>query len=997
MVTGRIGICLFQFALLTKYYTVFLCLAFVPVSTQDDKSTCSIPSVKRFQDTVLTCHFPEDLSVTKKDFTVYHYVEQGTPESVLDCWWIRGSQECYPKPGFTFDKRVSRSLNLTVDRVDDKHVGKYACQIAGYGSRFFETCEFMFKLDTHNTCKISKENDSLVTLTCFFNEDINKTQKNFYVYKHNEQEKLIVVYCLWENGNPRCRGEKGYQYEIKFSTYFNMAIPMATNKKTYNYSCWIGGSHGDQVKTCSLAIDGVQPERKKGVDTVALGASLGVLVLTATAIAGLVVFVRKRRRNRFPSVTQEEEIPMMSPENQHEKVTEEFQAFLLHNINDMYPNLLNECYFVPPVYFNKTRYSQKSVANEVYYVPNPPDQKDLRHDRAMQHVIHYLRHMAEQYQEQMFVLTQFSYDDYLRCPSPEYTGHHLPVPGGLEGGTHDQDIGCFDVLIIHRYYGVVVGVVKTVRDKDDGREDWEQRKDELLISEMSEGLRQLQRAESMIQHLMSDMSLIPVVRRALMFPNITKSTLRRAFYRTSKGKDDKTMETTIELCLCADHLSHPSRPWDVDSNVMTVFREWWQGLRSSASHGPAMSDDVYQDMIARFCGPATVSAFEIDDVKYSPLPKTLSEAVMLTGELFERLTLSLDMANLLQEPRVCLAGPHGTGKSKTLALVGKTWISEGHTVHVINTCAERSDAITQLYNLLLQYSTGHSPDTHVKSVIRMFCNIDSSREIDDTIRSLISEKKGKTYCALIDEPDEDKEKLKNLQEFLQKLNERLPDNRVWVAISRHNFNPPGWTVEPLKIPFTCPPSVMRKACQKTHEALFSTNSNLLPTDGLPVKFICHTGQDHAEKEPRDCEACGNQIVRFFTRDLRVVNQDTQNTEYLQPTSLQTAGGQSPSIQWKDVLFLFEIKVTEDSPMIQLLKDSGIPVQVINSGETRNVQMTNVKDNKHIVLAENVDFSCFQKKKVVVYVEGAKKRSYSAKWSKQLSFRCTSQLIVVRIP
>lgn len=67
----------------------------------------------------------------------------------------------------------------------------------------------------------------------------------------------------------------------------------------------------------------------------------------------------------------------------------------------------------------------------------------------------------------------------------------------------------------------------------------------------------------------------------------------------SQGKDDKTMETTIELCLCADHLSHPSRPWDVDSNVMTVFREWWQGLRSSASHGPAMSDDVYQDMIAR--------------------------------------------------------------------------------------------------------------------------------------------------------------------------------------------------------------------------------------------------------------------------------------------------------------------------------------------------------------------------------------------------------------
>lgn len=117
-----------------------------------------------------------------------------------------------------------------------------------------------------------------------------------------------------------------------------------------------------------------------------------------------------------------------------------------------------------------------------------------------------------------------------------------------------------------------------------------------------------------------------------------------------------------------------------------------------------------------------------------------------------------------------------------------------------------------------------------------------------------------------------REKLKNLQEFLQKLNERLPDTRVWMAICRPDYNPPDWTLKTLKIPFTCPPSVIRNAWKNTHEALFSTNNKLLPTDGLPVKIICHTGQDHTKKEPRDCDACGKQIVRFFTRDLRVVNQ-----------------------------------------------------------------------------------------------------------------------------
>lgn len=59
------------------------------------------------------------------------------------------------------------------------------------------------------------------------------------------------------------------------------------------------------------------------------------------------------------------------------------------------------------------------------------------------------------------------------------------------------------------------------------------------------------------------------------------------------------MKTTIELCLCADHLSNPMSPWDMDSGVMIVFREWWDQLMSSAVHGPSMSDDVYRDMIAR--------------------------------------------------------------------------------------------------------------------------------------------------------------------------------------------------------------------------------------------------------------------------------------------------------------------------------------------------------------------------------------------------------------
>lgn len=74
-----------------------------------------------------------------------------------------------------------------------------------------------------------------------------------------------VIDCWWENSNHKCREEKDYLYlyDEKVSTYFNMAIPTATKEKTLTYSCWHGGSHGNQVKTCSFVIDGndVEPER----------------------------------------------------------------------------------------------------------------------------------------------------------------------------------------------------------------------------------------------------------------------------------------------------------------------------------------------------------------------------------------------------------------------------------------------------------------------------------------------------------------------------------------------------------------------------------------------------------------------------------------------------------------------------------------------------------------------------------------------------------------
>lgn len=75
----------------------------------------------------------------------FNYLFILSKDSVLDCWWIRGSLDCYTEPGFTYDKRISRTLNITIN-YKTKPTGKYACQVAGYNSALLTTCEFVFKL-----------------------------------------------------------------------------------------------------------------------------------------------------------------------------------------------------------------------------------------------------------------------------------------------------------------------------------------------------------------------------------------------------------------------------------------------------------------------------------------------------------------------------------------------------------------------------------------------------------------------------------------------------------------------------------------------------------------------------------------------------------------------------------------------------------------------------------------------------------------------------------
>lgn len=53
--------------------------AFTSYADVESKIRCTVSPVLPLSDAELTCHFPEDLSITKKVFTVYHYAQHGSP------------------------------------------------------------------------------------------------------------------------------------------------------------------------------------------------------------------------------------------------------------------------------------------------------------------------------------------------------------------------------------------------------------------------------------------------------------------------------------------------------------------------------------------------------------------------------------------------------------------------------------------------------------------------------------------------------------------------------------------------------------------------------------------------------------------------------------------------------------------------------------------------------------------------------------------------------
>ncbi|XP_070205894.1 uncharacterized protein [Littorina saxatilis] len=432
-------------------------------------------------------------------------------------------------------------------------------------------------------------------------------------------------------------------------------------------------------------------------------------------------------------------------------------------ITHWYPRLEERAYFVPSVHFNRVHYDRQHVGGRhvpqtdhvPVLVPQPPvedrhpgdqsvSESDVRDDRTTQRLLACLRALADRQNEVMFVLSQLDFGDYLGEPCYSAAASAFARPIDLkkkkkkkkktqETEEKDESLheGDFDLLIFHREYGVLVGEVKTVGDNFSSLTLTQQQQDAIVVKKVEQAVKQLNKADKVLTHILSDLQPPPRVRKSVMLPNLARSQLQRVL-RNNPQLEQAVCQcmaiqsgvNPVDMCLCADNLSHTATPFDVTDDVMTELLGWWGHVMTC--DGPDTPFKThYRSVVARFAGPATtVQVFSVSKPRLHV--HTEMEAVSETGRCFTQIVLHPVQLDVLHQdqPLVLLWGAPGTGKTLVLVLRAVKWLHDGHHVNIVSPRGERSLAAAHMIDHQVRQMTGplaqHTLHLHVADVRKKY-------------------------------------------------------------------------------------------------------------------------------------------------------------------------------------------------------------------------------------------------------------------------------------
>nr|KAG5692915.1 hypothetical protein BaRGS_031419 [Batillaria attramentaria] len=141
---------------------------------------------------------------------------------------------------------------------------------------------------------------------------------------------------------------------------------------------------------------------------------------------------------------------------------------------------------------------------------------DSRDDFAQQHVLYCLQTLGEQRQEAMFVMSSLDFTHYLNKLDATHAAQ-FPLPGDLPSTQREGD---FDVIVIHRKYGVLLGEIKSVGIHDNNPTD------KAVADKVTKAVKQLDKCEQVVNHVLSDVAPGVSVRKTLILPYISRTQLQ---------------------------------------------------------------------------------------------------------------------------------------------------------------------------------------------------------------------------------------------------------------------------------------------------------------------------------------------------------------------------------------------------------------------------------------------------------------------------------------
>lgn len=137
-----------------------------------------------------------------------------------------------------------------------------------------------------------------------------------------------------------------------------------------------------------------------------------------------------------------------------------------------------------------------------------------------------MKGMLDKQKEVAFGLSQFQFQQYL-AHSDITT--QLPVPANLPPPLPKRwRRGDFDVLLIHRHYGFFVCEVKAFGANAEELNMSDDVKHENIRKKLKQAVEQLDKAEAMLSHLVSDITSGVLVSKTIAFPNVTALQLQQA-------------------------------------------------------------------------------------------------------------------------------------------------------------------------------------------------------------------------------------------------------------------------------------------------------------------------------------------------------------------------------------------------------------------------------------------------------------------------------------